>query len=360
MVREKIYHEAGAHTAQAMTLDEILRADSRSGAGARWSAIRSTTSCARSTTAPADATAALSACASDGSPTSTAIRSTARSTAASCRCRRELVDGVPTALNRAMAAGTLDVSVISAVEYARDADAYLLLPDLAISCDGPVRSVLLFSKRPARTSQGARVLVSRSSMTSVALLELLFENVWDARARVRAGRRRARRRRALRRRGSRRAPRDRRRGAAPLVATSIAELYPADSGLADYPYAYDLGGEWKQWTGLPFVFAVWVAQRTAPVAEALAVHARLIESRDWGLAHLDDAGGAGGDRHRRRADRLPRVPVGARLRPVVSAPRRTDRVLPAARAPGKFQRLAGVPAGGMTRRRCHPLLAAAS
>ena len=33
----------------------------------------------------------------------------------------ELVDGVPTALNREMMDGTLDVSVISAVEYARDA-----------------------------------------------------------------------------------------------------------------------------------------------------------------------------------------------------------------------------------------------
>src|SRR5688572_28801996 len=79
-----------------------------------------------------------------------------------------------------MAAGTLDVSVIYAVEYARDASRYLLLPDLAISCDGPVRSVMLFSKRPANELAGRRVLVSRSSMTSVALLELLFENVWCA------------------------------------------------------------------------------------------------------------------------------------------------------------------------------------
>jgi chorismate dehydratase len=36
------------------------------------------------------------------------------------------------------------------------------------------------------------------------------------------------------------------------------------------------------------VFAVWVAQRSAPVREALDVHARLIESRDWGLTHLDE------------------------------------------------------------------------
>ncbi|HEY5062668.1 MAG TPA: MqnA/MqnD/SBP family protein, partial [Gemmatimonadaceae bacterium] len=57
----------------------------------------------------------------------------------------ELVDGVPTALNREMAARTLDVSVISAVEYARDAKKYLLLPDLSICSDGPVRSVVLFS-----------------------------------------------------------------------------------------------------------------------------------------------------------------------------------------------------------------------
>jgi chorismate dehydratase len=55
----------------------------------------------------------------------------------------------------------------------------------------------------------------------------------------------------------------------------------------DYPHAYDLGAEWKGWTGLPFVFAVWVAQRTTSVDGALAVHAGLIASRDWGLEHLD-------------------------------------------------------------------------
>src|SRR4029078_9003792 len=86
----------------------------------------------------------------------------------------ELIDGVPTALNHEMKVGTLDVSVISAVEYARDATKYLLLPDLSICSDGPVRSVVLFSKRPASDLQGRRVLVSRSSMTRVAPLVLFF------------------------------------------------------------------------------------------------------------------------------------------------------------------------------------------
>ena len=92
-----------------------------------------------------------------------------------------LITGIPTALNRLMADGALDVSVVSAVEYARDAKRYLLLPELGITSDGPVRSVMLFSKRPPSELGGHKVIVSRSSMTSVALLELLFENVWRCR-----------------------------------------------------------------------------------------------------------------------------------------------------------------------------------
>jgi len=191
----------------------------------------------------------------------------------------QLVDGVPTALNHAMAAGNLDVSVISAVEYARDAARYLLLPDLAISCDGPVRSVMLFSRRPAESLGGGRVLVSRSSMTSVALLRLLFEEVWrtepvfipsDAEVSdlVRSGAEAHDARLII--------------GDAALMLTSGASELAAD-----YPFVYDLGSVWKEWTGLPFVFAVWVAQRTTPVAGSLAVHAQLIESRNWGLEHLD-------------------------------------------------------------------------
>ena len=59
------------------------------------------------------------------------------------------------------------------------------------------------------------------------------------------------------------------------------------TGAPRYQYAYDLGETWKAWTGLPFVFVVWVAQRTTNVKEALNVHAQLIESRNWGINNLD-------------------------------------------------------------------------
>jgi chorismate dehydratase len=193
------------------------------------------------------------------------------------RLEAELVDGVPTDLNRRMGAGELDISVVSAVEYAREADRYLLLPDLAISCDGPVRSVMLFSKRPAGELGGRSVIVSRSSMTSVALLELLFENVWHARPRF--------------------VPGDAEVKDVVVDTSSDAEarLVIGDAALVlgsnhreRYPFAYDLGLMWKEWTGQPFVFAVWVAQRSTSVKAALLAHAGLILSRDWGLRHLPE------------------------------------------------------------------------
>ncbi len=195
-----------------------------------------------------------------------------------------LVDGVPTALNRMMAEGTLDVSVVSAVEYARDWERYLLLPDLAISCDGPVRSVMLFSTEPAGALSGKRVLVSRSSMTGGHLLELLFEHVWHATPDFVPG--------------DAEADALGRDDGAPVAARLVigdaalmlqSEGHPVNAAHGRrYPFVYDLGAEWKAWTGLPFVFAVWVAQRTTPVAEALKVQASLIQSRDWGLAHLPE------------------------------------------------------------------------
>jgi chorismate dehydratase len=195
----------------------------------------------------------------------------------------ELVDGVPSALNAMMADGALDISVVSAVEYARDSERYLLLPELAISCDGPVRSVLLFTDRAPQELDGHEVAVSRSSMTSVHLLRLLFENVWKASPKF--------------------VPADSetvdishvdfKRYPARLVIGDAALVMRAQHmrvGLGAETQVYDLGAEWKRWTGLPFVFAVWVAQRAADIPAALRAHAALIESRDWGLKNLATLG----------------------------------------------------------------------
>lgn len=187
----------------------------------------------------------------------------------------QLVTGTPAELNDLLVAGELDVSVISAIEYARHAKDLVLLPDLAISCDGPVRSVALFSRRAVGQLDGRTVLLSASSRTSVALLELLCREVWKIHPKFAEARAEAQDLDAL--------------AALPHEAVLVigdAALVLASRGT--YPHRYDLGEEWKRWTGLPFVFAVWAARRSADPGAVRRGHKALLASRAWGLAHMDD------------------------------------------------------------------------
>jgi chorismate dehydratase len=187
----------------------------------------------------------------------------------------ELVTGTPAELNDLLVAGELDVSVISAVEYARHSRDLVLLPDIAISCDGPVRSVALFSRRPVGQLDGRTVLLSASSRTSVALLELLCREVWKIEPRFAEARAEAQDLETL------------------AVLPHEALLVIGDAALTlaarkAYAHRYDLGTEWKTWTGLPFVFAVWAARRAADPGAVRRAHETLLTSRAWGLAHLGE------------------------------------------------------------------------
>ncbi|HUR93425.1 MAG TPA: menaquinone biosynthesis protein [Gemmatimonadales bacterium] len=186
----------------------------------------------------------------------------------------ELVTGTAAELNDLLAAGELQVSVVSAVEYARNAAAYHLLPDLAITCDGPVHSVALFSRRPVEELDGRTVLRTASSRTSVLLLDLVARHRWGVRPRYATARAEASDLAALAG-----LPHE-----AVLVIGDAALLLAAQQL---YPVRVDLGAEWKAWTGLPFVFAVWAARRDSASEAVQSVHRRLLESRAWGLAHLD-------------------------------------------------------------------------
>jgi len=195
------------------------------------------------------------------------------------RVAAEIVTGTPAELNDLLVAGELDVSVISAVEYARHSKDLVLLPDLAISCDGPVRSVLLLSKKPVGRLDGRAVLLTASSRTSVALLELLCREVWKIHPRFAEVRAEASDLDHLAE-----LPHD-----AVLVIGDPALILSARHV---YPHCVDLGLAWKQLTGLPFVFAVWAARRSADADAVGRGHEALLASRDWGLAHLDELAAA--------------------------------------------------------------------
>jgi chorismate dehydratase len=184
-----------------------------------------------------------------------------------------LVTGTPSELNDLLAAGELDVSVVSVIEYARNAKDYYLLPELAISSDGPVRSVALFSRRPANQLEGATILVSASSRTSVELLRLICQDVWRVRAKFVEARAESQDLDALNS-----LPHD-----AVLVIGDPALILQARNA---YSHRYDLGEVWKNWTGLPFVFAVWAARRGGPAQRVREIHQALLEAKEWGLANL--------------------------------------------------------------------------
>jgi chorismate dehydratase len=185
----------------------------------------------------------------------------------------EIVRGVPSALNELAASGALDISPVSSIEYARRAGLYHIVPDLSINSAGEVKSVLLLSRMPIEQLSGKTVLASSQSHTSVGLFKVL--------CRVRYG-------------------------VAPRFATGSCsdcikgrELPDACLAIGDealrlgrsglFPYVLDLGAAWFEWTGLPFVFAVWVirketvAGKNAQVQRAIEA---LLSSKRWGRANM--------------------------------------------------------------------------
>jgi chorismate dehydratase len=190
----------------------------------------------------------------------------------------ELVAGVPSAMNAALLSGEIDLSNVSSVAYGQHADEWLLIPGLSVAARESVESVLLFSWHADwRALDGGSIAVSSDSATSVALVRLLAEERYGARAHYMT--------------------------MAPdldaMLASHDAALLIGDVALVEgqkrreiawrgRPYVFDLAAEWRAWTDLPFVFAVWAARadRAREIAESRIV-AALHESKWRGLSDLE-------------------------------------------------------------------------
>jgi chorismate dehydratase len=176
-----------------------------------------------------------------------------------------LVRGVPAALNRALAAGEIDVAPCSSIEYARHADQYRVLPGLAIGSDGPVHSIIVDAPAPLEALDGAVIAVPTASATSVVLLRTLVELRHRLRVRLEWY--------------------EQRDDADPLRSGADAALRIGDVALRHSVSAgrcaIDLGLEWRDWTGLPFAFAVWQVGPRLDENEIRRISALLQQSRQW-------------------------------------------------------------------------------
>jgi chorismate dehydratase len=188
----------------------------------------------------------------------------------------ELSKDTPDRLGEQLVAGELDIGPVSLVEALRHADELRLLPDLAVGSDGPVLSCVLVSQVPLGELHGARVALGATSRTTVLLARMWLDAVHGVRP------------------DYFRCPPDlgvmlQEAAAAVLIGdAALRATYEAPRrGLA----VHDLGAAWRDWTGLPMVFAVWAARRDfAEEQPGLVkdVHEAFLRSRDRALAALDE------------------------------------------------------------------------
>ncbi len=174
----------------------------------------------------------------------------------------ELILDLPSRLADGLRDGRFDVALIPSIEFFAD-PTYSIVSDACIACRGPVLSVKLFSRVPAKRI--ATLALDEGSRTSVALARILLRERYGIEPRLE-----------------------------PLpIGESVADtsadavLLIGDRAIHSprQPFAevWDLGDEWCRWAELPFVFAMWVARGGADLQ---GVDTALGQARELGVANL--------------------------------------------------------------------------
>lgn len=156
-----------------------------------------------------------------------------------------LVSDVPSALNRKIMAGEIEISPISAAFYAMNHETLLVLPQLSISCHGNVLSVICASHYELDDLNQRTVMFSQESATAASFLKMIFSqrrifpNFQVGQV-----------------------------GDVNQIPKGVdAVLVIGDAALTQpwrqrFSHCFDLGGVWYEMTQLPFVFAVWAVRES--------------------------------------------------------------------------------------------------
>ncbi|GAB4546226.1 MAG: menaquinone biosynthesis protein [Thermodesulfovibrionia bacterium] len=163
------------------------------------------------------------------------------------------INGHPSELNRLLRHGHLDISPSSSIEYLRNKDRYSLIPFLSISSIGRIDSIMLLSNEPIDELDGKTISLSSDSDTSVVLLKILLKEFKGIRCRFTM---------------------EDSHDVNSILSKSSAMLLIGDTAMKEAKrfrrqktgdkrqriYIYDLGEMWHRYTGLPFVFALWIVR----------------------------------------------------------------------------------------------------
>ncbi|MEW9698991.1 menaquinone biosynthetic enzyme MqnA/MqnD family protein [Paenibacillus sp. SI8] len=157
----------------------------------------------------------------------------------------EIIEQVPTSLNRAMAEGRIDMGPISSFAYGESFEHYLLYPDLSVSAYGEVNSILLFHEKPLREIANGRITLPTTSATSVNLLKIILEKFYAGKPTYAYAQ----------------------PNLDEMMQNADGALLIGDDAIREswrnrkYMIT-DLGQEWAKWTGQWMSFAVWAIRKS--------------------------------------------------------------------------------------------------
>ena len=205
----------------------------------------------------------------------------------------EMIEGPPAVLNGMIKKGELEISPISSAFYALNHKELLILPDLSISSQGEVLSVVLMTNYPIEELDGKTIILTQDSATSSALVRLIAIQK-GIRPNFITGKLRTL------------------QDIPDNIAVSQnvcnlkidAAMIIGDAAMTQpwekkFRYRIDLGKLWYETTGLPFVFALWVVRKESAISRYNDVKDALelfYESRIQGYTHIDNVIEAGAKR----------------------------------------------------------------
>ncbi|MEY3370744.1 MAG: hypothetical protein RLZZ361_1414 [Cyanobacteriota bacterium] len=180
-----------------------------------------------------------------------------------------VIEGVPSALNKALRTNEIDIAPISSYEFLCNKNLYEIIPDLSISSFRQADSVNLFLKKNLQINEIQEIFLTNKSASSVNLLKILLKDFWGLNLET------------IKFRFFDQDPSD-----------CVAKLLIGDEALKQKTsnldfVAIDLGTAWYEYSGLPMVFGLWTFNVNSACFSDLKTKEALIKllnsSRDKGL-----------------------------------------------------------------------------
>ena len=174
----------------------------------------------------------------------------------------DLIKSYPAKIAQDLLEGQIDIGLVPVAILPQLSDPHIV-SNYVIGANGAVASVALFSDVPIDEIKS--IYLDYQSRTSVQLLKILLSQFWKKEVEFISAT----------------------EGYIAQISGTTAGVIIGDralENLSKYPYVYDLSLAWKQHTGLPFVFAAWVANQPIPASFMSAFDT----ANGYGLAHLDE------------------------------------------------------------------------